>query len=160
MTRRPLAQTVAEHIIRRACRRLPAATRDEHYREWTAELPAILDDRDIRSVPRRSARALHYALGVARSARRLRGPGELPPADTRQPGIFPRPDGVLPALAAVILWGSLLAVANAFPSAFSSADPWLPALLIATFSPNVLSVVAIVRFVLWVRRRSRGTPAP
>ncbi len=30
----------------RACRRLPAGIREERYREWVAELPVILRDRD------------------------------------------------------------------------------------------------------------------
>ena len=38
---------IGEYLITRACRRLPAETRDERYREWAAELPAILRDPDI-----------------------------------------------------------------------------------------------------------------
>jgi hypothetical protein len=71
MTRDPLTQRLAGHLIRRACRRLPADTRDERYREWAAELPAILRDPGIRFAPRRSARALRYAAGTIRSTRRL-----------------------------------------------------------------------------------------
>lgn len=160
MTTRQPARRLAERIIRRACRRVPAATRDERYREWTAELPAILSDPDVDSAVRRSARALRYAAGVARSTRRLHPPAEPASGDTGVPGLFPRPDGVIPALAAVVVWGAVLGLARAFPAIFSPADPWLPAAVAATFVPGILVVAAIVRFVLWIRRRSRRTPAP
>jgi hypothetical protein len=71
MTRDPLTQRLTGHLIRRACRRLPDDIRDERYREWAAELPAILHDPGIRFAPRRSARALRYAAGTIRSTRRL-----------------------------------------------------------------------------------------
>jgi hypothetical protein len=91
VTRRPCAQRIAEHLIRRACRHLPGDTRDERYREWTAEIPAILHDRAIRPSLLRSAHALSYAIGILRSTHRLPGPAGLPPQETRQPAIFPRP---------------------------------------------------------------------
>jgi hypothetical protein len=56
--------TVAEGLIRRACRRLPAETRDERCREWTAEVGAILEDSGARPGMLGSARALGYALGI------------------------------------------------------------------------------------------------
>jgi hypothetical protein len=68
------ARRLAGHLIRRACRRLPEDIRDERYREWTAELPAIFHDPDIRIRPHRSARALRYAAGLAGTARRLSQP--------------------------------------------------------------------------------------
>ena len=55
---------LGEYLIARACRRLPAETRDERYREWTAELPAILRDPDTRLASRRAARMLGYAAGT------------------------------------------------------------------------------------------------
>jgi hypothetical protein len=70
MTRDPLTQRLAGHLIRRACRRLPDDIRDERYREWAAELPAILHDPGIRFALRRSARALRYAVGTIWSTRR------------------------------------------------------------------------------------------
>jgi hypothetical protein len=80
MTRDPLTQRLAGHLIRRACRRLPDDVRDERYREWAAELPAILHDPGIRFAPRRSARALRYAAGTIRTARRLpRATGQARP---------------------------------------------------------------------------------
>ena len=59
---------LGERLIGRACRRLPAGQRDERYREWTAELPAILHDPGIRLPWHRAARMLGYAAGVARGA--------------------------------------------------------------------------------------------
>jgi hypothetical protein len=50
-----------EYLVGRACRRLPPETRDERYREWAAELPAILHDPQIRLAPRRAVRMLGYA---------------------------------------------------------------------------------------------------
>ena len=55
---------IGEYLITRACRRLPAGTRDERYREWAAELPAILRDPDTRLAARRAARMLGYAAGT------------------------------------------------------------------------------------------------
>lgn len=73
MTRRPAVQWAAERLIRRACRHLPGGSRDERYREWAAEVPAILHDPDIRFALRRSARALRFAVGTFTSARRSPG---------------------------------------------------------------------------------------
>jgi hypothetical protein len=91
MTRDPLTQRLAGHLIRRACRRLPDDIRDERCREWAAELPAILHDPGIRFAPRRSARALRYAAGTIRSTRRQpRATG-----DTRQRQHAPRTPAVI-----------------------------------------------------------------
>jgi DivIVA domain-containing protein len=57
---------VGEYLIGRACRHLPAEARDERYREWVAELPAILRDPDVRPAARRAARMLRYASGTIR----------------------------------------------------------------------------------------------
>lgn len=65
-----LVKHLAGYLIRRACRRLPAGIRDERCREWTAELPAILDDPGIRSRALRSLRALSFAADHARGTRR------------------------------------------------------------------------------------------
>jgi len=56
---------IGEYLIARACRHLPAGARDERYREWTAELPAILRDPAVRPA-RRAARMLRYASGTIR----------------------------------------------------------------------------------------------
>jgi hypothetical protein len=73
MSRRPVVHRAAERLIRRACRRLPGDTRDERYREWAAEVPAIVHDPDIRFALLRSARALRFAAGTIISARRTPG---------------------------------------------------------------------------------------
>ena len=71
MSRAPRAQRIAEWLVRTACRRLPADVRAERCREWTAELPAILDDQSIRPPFLRTLRALTFCLGISRTARRL-----------------------------------------------------------------------------------------
>ena len=62
---RPLLR-IGEYLIARACRHLPAGARDERYREWVAELPAILRDPSVRPAARRAARMLRYASGTIR----------------------------------------------------------------------------------------------
>lgn len=57
---------IGEYLIARAGRHLPAEARDERYREWVAELPAILRDPDVRPAARRAARMLGYASGTIR----------------------------------------------------------------------------------------------
>lgn len=71
MNGRTATLRLARLLIRRACRGLPASARQELYLEWTAELPAILDDPRIRSGTRRAARTLRFAAGQRRTARRL-----------------------------------------------------------------------------------------
>ena len=57
---------IGEYLIARACRHLPTEARDERYREWVAELPAILRDPGVRPAARRAARMLRYASGTIR----------------------------------------------------------------------------------------------
>jgi hypothetical protein len=57
---------LGEYLVGRACRRLPRDIRDERYREWAAELPAILRDPQIRLAPRRAVRMLGYAADTFR----------------------------------------------------------------------------------------------
>ena len=64
-------QRIAEGLIRVSCRRLPEDVRSERFREWSAELPAILDDESVRPGFMRSLRALSYAAGIAATTRRL-----------------------------------------------------------------------------------------
>jgi hypothetical protein len=66
-----LVQRAAERLIGAACRRLPADVRVERCREWTAELPAILDDESIRPSWLRGLRALAFCVGIARTTRQL-----------------------------------------------------------------------------------------
>jgi hypothetical protein len=57
---------LGEYLVSRACQRLPKAIREERYREWAAELPAILHDPQIRLAPRRAVRMLGYAADTFR----------------------------------------------------------------------------------------------
>jgi hypothetical protein len=57
---------LGEHLVRRACQRLPRDIREERYREWAAELPAILHDPQIRLGPCRAVRMLGYAADTLR----------------------------------------------------------------------------------------------
>jgi hypothetical protein len=59
---------LGEYLVRRACQRLPRDTREEQYREWAAELPAILHDPQVRPAPRRAVRMLAYAADTLRGA--------------------------------------------------------------------------------------------
>jgi DivIVA domain-containing protein len=45
---------LGEYLVRRASRHLPAEIRDGRYREWAAELPAILHDPEIKLAARRA----------------------------------------------------------------------------------------------------------
>jgi hypothetical protein len=57
-----------EFLVARAARRLPARVRDERYREWAAELPAILGDPSLGPPWRRAATMLGFALDTIRAA--------------------------------------------------------------------------------------------
>lgn len=59
---------LGEYLVGRACQRLPKDIREERYREWAAELPAILHDAQIRLAPRRAVRMLGYAADTFRAA--------------------------------------------------------------------------------------------
>ena len=57
-----------EFLVACAARWLPARVRDERYREWAAELPAILGDPGLGPPWRRAAAMAGYALGTVRAA--------------------------------------------------------------------------------------------
>ena len=59
---------VGEFLAGRAARHLPAAARDERYREWAAELPVILGDPEIKPAAARAARMLWFAADTLRGA--------------------------------------------------------------------------------------------
>jgi hypothetical protein len=61
----------AKRLIRSACLKLPIDIAPGYYREWTAELPAILEDHEVRSPSIRMLRALTFALDQHRSVRKL-----------------------------------------------------------------------------------------
>jgi hypothetical protein len=63
-----------EFLVARAVRWLPAGVRDERYREWAAELPAILRDPSLGPPWRRAALMLGYALDTIRAAAPRPGP--------------------------------------------------------------------------------------
>jgi hypothetical protein len=93
---RPLLRA-GEYLIGRSCRRLPSQIRDERYREWTAELPAILHDPDTRFAVRRAARMLGYAADIIRGTAPTRGRARRRPA-ARWPWVIGR--RIIPELAA------------------------------------------------------------
>jgi hypothetical protein len=120
-----LARTerLAEGLIRRACRRLPGEAGDERYREWTAELPAIMSDSDVGSGVRRSARALRYAAGISRCTRRLGRVGGQPRPQAGRPA---RPG--FPArrvLVGVASYAAVLALLAGLEAAFRPPGLWL-----------------------------------
>jgi len=55
-----------EYLLGQACRRLPPDIREERYREWAGELPAILHDPQARLAPWRAVRMLSYAADTLR----------------------------------------------------------------------------------------------
>jgi hypothetical protein len=123
VTALPRTQRLADDMIRRACRRLPGEAGDERYREWAAELPAILSDPDIGPRVRRRARALGYAAGVSRCARRLgRAGGQPRPGASlhAQPG-FP----VRRVVVGVLIDVAVVAVFITLGTAFQPPRPWL-----------------------------------
>ncbi len=63
---------IAERLIRVSCRRLPEDERAEHYREWSAELPAIFGDTSVRLPITRLVRALRFSAGISWTTRYLR----------------------------------------------------------------------------------------
>ena len=164
------AQWLAERVIGSACRRLPADTGSDRYREWTAELPAILHDPDIRAAPLRTARMLRYAAGAYRSCRQLRVHGGARPdsAPVRVTGGWASrsrrhplgrpafPDGVIPAVAAVILRVAVVVIIRAH----APVGYWNAVGIAGGIGSELLAAIAIVRFVRWARRRSKCTPRP
>jgi hypothetical protein len=72
-------QRIAERLIRASGRRLPEDQREEHCREWSAELPAILGDTSVRLPILRAVRALRYAAGAFTTTRYLRRTGGSAP---------------------------------------------------------------------------------
>jgi hypothetical protein len=65
---------IGERMIRSSCRQFPADVGADRYREWTAELSAILDDASIRTSFLRALRALAFCAGIAKTTRQLSRP--------------------------------------------------------------------------------------
>ncbi|HTT52593.1 MAG TPA: hypothetical protein VMH35_14430 [Streptosporangiaceae bacterium] len=146
MTSRPPAQRAAGYLIGRACRHLPASTRDERGREWAAELPAILHDPDVRPGWRRSARALRFAAGTVRTARREHGVfhGQLTAADARSAGV--RLFGCLG------LW--LAAVCAVRLGAALSIRPphgiWIALIVLVSATIDLFAAAQLIKLVRWL----------
>ena len=67
---------LGEYLVGRACHQLPPDVREERYREWAAELPAILCDPQVRPAPWRAVRMLGYAADTLRGT--IMTPGRAP----------------------------------------------------------------------------------
>jgi hypothetical protein len=112
-------QRIAEGLIRVSSRRLPQDVRAERSREWSAELPAILDDATVRPVFRRWLRALSYAAGIAVTTRRLR----------RLAG---RPANLATrAIAGLAIWLVVVCTAMLMLRAFGHHNVWAFAVILA-----------------------------
>jgi len=146
-------------LIRVSCRRLPDDERAERCREWSAELPAILDDTSIRLPILRAARALKYSAGMSRTTRHLRR--AVCPARSRtsgwRPGAMPARQAALPlritigAIAWLVFMFAAVSLLLAFPQPH---DGWWSLILVlalaAAFDAFCLSDIARasqVRFV-------------
>jgi hypothetical protein len=81
---------VGEYLVGRSCLHLPREIRDERYREWAAELPAILHDPEIKLAPRRAVRMLRYAADTLRGTALSPGRARRRPAAPSTPllGLF------------------------------------------------------------------------
>ena len=99
MRAEPALLRIGEYLVRRACRRLPPETRGERYREWAAELPAILHDREIRLAPYRAVRMLGYAADTLRGTARASGRARRGHA---------APSSILPGLLFMAALGSMV----------------------------------------------------
>jgi hypothetical protein len=124
---------LGEYLVGRACRRLPGKVRAARYREWTAELPAILHDPHIRFGWHRAARMLRYAAGTSWGAAAL-----APAAARRLKNLVTASIAVQLACLAFGLWVAVKAAAY-----------WVNYLL-ALLPPSVY-----VPLLIWLYRRRR-----
>jgi hypothetical protein len=131
---------LAGYLIRRACRRLPEDMCDERYREWAAELAAILDEPHVRLPPVRAARALGFAAGICTSVRFLSRP------DGGGSSRLPR--GVLLAAGAIIIWVAAAEAASVYPLDGS----WMYVYVAAGGVSEALAIVAVVSAIRWFVR--------
>jgi hypothetical protein len=144
-----LVQRLAERRIRMACRRLPEDMREECYREWAAELSAILGDSAGGRGFVRAARALSYSAGVSRATHRLRhvrrgARGQARPAQAMpwRDGAPAAPRGL--AFRATVGVGIWLVFVVAFVGVMRGLQPhtfW-------QFLPGLLAAVGFVAFCL------------
>jgi hypothetical protein len=139
---RPLLR-VGEYLVGRSCRRLPGPIRDERYREWTAELPAILNDPGTKPAVRRAVRMLCYAAGTIRAAALASGRARLRPAVRRTLMIGLRITPTL-AAAAYIAWATMTASGNRISFLLT---------VLAIFGAGKLALIGVRR--LWAHRAGR-----
>lgn len=145
------SQRIAERLIRASCRRLPEDERAERCREWSAELPAILDDTSIRLPILRAVQALRYSAGISRTTRHLnRGSGRSARAGTagwRDGAIPARPTTPGPRLTiGVIVWLVIIFAAVALLRAHPHPNGWPFILLLALAAAfDAFCLIDIVR---------------
>lgn len=144
MTAAPLAQRIAESLIRISCRRLPAEQRAERCREWSAELTAILQDDTVHSGLMRSVRALSYSAGIIATTRRLSRaagrPRRAPVSGWRDGAIRARPGNLaVRATIGVAIWLFVIFGAVSVLNAFPQSHGW----------PVVLGLMLAAGFVVF-----------
>jgi hypothetical protein len=102
---------LGEYLVGRACQELPQDVREERYREWAAELPAILHDPQVRFAPRRAVRMLGYAADTLRGT--IMTPGG---ARNQISSLFAAADRLFPVIGLVVValsaWGVVQAPGN------------------------------------------------
>ena len=150
MSGAPLVRQLAERRIRRACRRLPEDTREECYREWAAELSAILSDPGGGRGLVRAVRALSYSAGLSRATRRLRRVSGGSGGHARRAAAVPWRDGAPaaaprgPAFRATVGVGIWLTFAMVFVAIMRGLQPhslW-------QILPGILAAAGFVAFCL------------
>lgn len=134
----PSAGRLAERLIRWSCRRLPAATRDERYREWTAEIRAILEAPGTAAMLRR-ARALRFALGVWKCTHHPELAAGGPGRSARRAAVVRVARGVGVYLAVV---GIVLGLAQVFGAPQGPLGPIVLLLLACCFNGYCLADLA------------------
>lgn len=153
------ALRLSEYLVSRACRYLPSEIRDERYREWTAELPYILHDPDVRFTYLRILRMLAFASDHCRSA--LASRGRQIPADlsrlgaTAVEGVF----GVVVAVARVVRGIAFVVVAPAAAASIAisrgASDVIAALAALAAVALEILPFVFLVWVSLAIRREER-----
>jgi Phospholipase_D-nuclease N-terminal len=109
-------QRIAGWLIQAICRRLPADVRAERCREWTAELPAILDDQSIRPSFLRTLRAFSFCAGISWTTRQLSRSARAASRRTRNEQWhagairFRPPELAVRAVRGLLIWLAVVAV--------------------------------------------------
>jgi hypothetical protein len=151
MSQAPRAQRIAEWLIRTACRRLPADVRAEQCREWTAELPAILDDQSIRPSFLRTLRALTFCIGVSRTTRQLSrsaraGSRRTSNSSWRTGAVKTRPaDVAVRTIVGLAVWLVIVVGVIALARKFPDPHGWLITLGLVAIGFDAFCLVDIAR---------------